>query len=57
MKTIKFKINSYQDRYAIIVALANNGYKVFIEEHKEHSWDSDTDYYVVVETKGSMKGE
>lgn len=49
-KIIKVLINPYDDREKMISALAQNGYKVWVEEKKIH-WD--TNYYVVFEQEES----
>ena len=40
-------IQAYKDREAMVVALANSGYKVWVEESKKSI--SSTDYYVCFE--------
>lgn len=36
MKTIKLKIHSQSDRENMLIALANNGYKVWVEEIEDN---------------------
>jgi len=48
-KIIKFKISSRVDRDGLVAILANNGYKVWVEEKKDPEWRWDKIYYVCVE--------
>jgi hypothetical protein len=49
MTKIRFKIFANSDREKMVIVLANNGYKVWIEEGKK--LDFGTDYYVCVEVE------
>jgi hypothetical protein len=52
-KTIKLKIQCALDRNAMVTALANSGYKVWVEKEpidKHFSWKG-SDYYVCFELK------
>jgi len=44
METIKLKIEYQLDKDRIVMSLANNGYKVWVEEN-----DDDNSYYVCFE--------
>jgi len=46
-KTIKLKIHAQEDRLNIIAALANNGYKVWVEEEKDNIYN--VTYFVIFE--------
>lgn len=51
---IKLKINDYTDRQNVIIALANSGYKVWVEEkelYDKYGYDNGTDYFVCIEDK------
>ncbi|MCD6590550.1 MAG: hypothetical protein J7K72_01100 [Candidatus Aenigmarchaeota archaeon] len=48
-ETIKFKINSRLDRDGLVAILANNGYKVWVEEKEDPEWRWNRIYYVNVE--------
>jgi len=50
-KTIKFKINSHSDKAELRAILANNGYKVWVEEKEDPEWRWGKIYYVYVELK------
>lgn len=50
-KIIKLKINSAKDRVDIIIALANSGYKVWVEKEEHKSWRGGDKYFVVLELK------
>ena len=45
-KIIKLKINSHSDRDTLVGILANNGYKVWVEE-RDHRYNKI--YYVCIE--------
>ena len=45
-KEIRLKIKAQADREAIVIALANNGYKVWVEKEEK---TSETTYIVVFE--------
>ena len=53
MNTIKLKIQSAKDRENITVALANNGYKVWIEkeyqESNQQDFQGENSFYVIFE--------
>ena len=49
---IKLKINDYTDRQNAIVALANSGYKVWVEEKElrdKYGYSNGTNYFVCIE--------
>ncbi len=50
-KTIKFKINSRLDRDELVAILADNGYKVWVEEEENPEWRWGKIYYVYGELK------
>ena len=47
MKEIKLKIQKQQDRENMVTALANSGYKVWIEEKTDNLYNYT--YYVIFE--------
>lgn len=49
MKTIKLKVQHQYDRNNLVSALANSGYKVWIEEKTDRI--AETTYYVIFEIK------
>ena len=50
-KLIRLKIEDKFDRGNVVIALANNGYKVWIEKKKLYGSIQDTIYYVCFEAK------
>ena len=53
MKICELKINNGNDRYNAVIALANAGYKVSVEERKRGLHDHEgSDFWVVVEEAG-----
>jgi len=44
----EFKISGAVDRERFIIALANNGYAVKVEERRNPTWSYKTDYYVQI---------
>ena len=49
--TIKLKIQLYQDRQAMVLALARSGYKVWVETEEDYSLVKT--YYVCFEMESS----
>ena len=49
--TVKLKIQLYKDREAMVLALANSGYKVWVETEEDYSLVKT--YYVCFEMEGS----
>ena len=49
MTTVRFKIQLSADRHEMVLALANAGYKVWVEEQKNDRSMTSNDYYVCVE--------
>ncbi len=55
-KAISVKIESASDRMKMIEALANNGYKVWVEERNKLQYSLTCgDFYVCFEMKGETK--
>lgn len=48
IKKVKFQIQGYEERKDVLMALATNGYKCWVEESEDRF---DTDYFVWVELK------
>ena len=46
---VEFKINDYEHREAMIIALAHSGYKVWVETKPIKEYQIDVDYYVCAE--------
>jgi hypothetical protein len=51
---IRLNINRYEDRNAMIVALANHGYKTWVEECKQFCYP--TEYFVCFGEEQILKG-
>ena len=49
--TIKLRISYQADRENLISALANSGYKVWVEEEYHQQWEGDNVYYICFELK------
>ena len=49
MKTVKVKIDGYDDRNKMVNALANNGHKVWVEEKPSQTFLTEKDYHVCFE--------
>ena len=49
IKIIKLRIQSEYNRNAIVNALADSGYKVWIEKEKHFSWEGGCKYFVLFE--------
>jgi len=49
MEIIKLKTQFNDDREKIICALANSGYKVWVEIEQHQQWEGGNKYYVIFE--------
>ena len=50
-KKIKLKIPYQQDREKLILALANSGYKVWVDIEYHQQWEGGDIYYICFELK------
>lgn len=50
IKTTRLKIDAYRDREAIVMALANSGYKVWVEE-KDTNFSTSSEFFVCIEER------
>jgi len=51
--TVKLKIQLYQDRQAMVLALASSGYKVWEETEEDYSYSLVKTYYICFEMESS----
>ena len=54
MKTVELKVNNYEDRKNLIIALVNSGYKVSVKEieTEKRVFFTCKDYYVSISEVG-----